>query len=53
VELQLNAFLTSALGGVWWASCPGLFAPGKGVLFLFDGGLGGPRSRPGGGDDDL
>jgi hypothetical protein len=49
VEVQLYAFLTSALdGGEWSASRPGRFTPqGKSPSYPLDRRLGGPQGRSG------
>jgi hypothetical protein len=51
MDLQLHAFLTSALdGGKWPASRPGRFTPGeRDRWYPLDRRLGGPQSRSGGG----
>jgi hypothetical protein len=54
VEVQLHAFLTSALdGGEWSASRPGRFTPqGMNPWYLLDRMLGGPQSRSGCGGEE-
>jgi hypothetical protein len=47
-EVQLYAFVTSALGGSEWSSsCTGCCIPGKENLCLLNGQMGGPQGHVG------
>jgi hypothetical protein len=53
VEVQLHAFLISALdGSVWSVSCPGRFSPRKDPRYTLDGRLDGPQTPSGRGGEE-